>query len=142
MTNTMHVGGTEQNVLVSVAVNGQTIGTFDSFTGGDALAKPAQHRSGGQETLTSYRTLALYSEATVSHIMWLEVSWEMVRGLIPKAGSVPMSATLQPIDADGNAYGNARTATGMFLGVSGIKVDSNSEVLQSFMLHMSVDAWS
>ena len=135
------VGGTEQSQLVSVAVNGTTIGVFDSFDGGDALAPSAQHRSGGQGNMTSYKTLPKYSEATVGRVLNLAVDWETVRGLIPLAGQVRMTATLQPIDTDLVAYGNSRTASGMFLGISGIKTDSNSEALQNFMLHMSVDTW-
>ena len=135
------IGGTEQSQLVTVSINGTTVGTFDTFDGGDALAPSAQHRSGGQANMTSYKTLAKYSEASVSRVLNLAVDWETVRGLVPLAGQVPMTATLQPLDSDLVAYGNSRTATGLFLGVSGVKVDSNSEALQSFMLHMSVDAW-
>lgn len=142
MSSTMPVGGTEQSVLVTISIDGVTFGTFNTFDGGDALAPAAQHRSGGQANMTSYRTLAKYSEASVSRIVNLAVDWEVVRQLIPAAGSVSCTATLQPLDADLNAYGKARVATGMFLGISGIKVDSDSESLQNFMLHMSVDQWA
>lgn len=141
MTQETIVGGTELSELATVAVNGTTIGVFDTWSGGDALAPSAQHRSGGQQQMTSYRTLAKYSEMSVGRVLNLAVDWETIRGLIPLAGQVPASITLQPLDADLVAYGNSRTATGMFLGVSGIKGDSNSETLQDFQLHMSVDAW-
>lgn len=142
ITDNLPIGGTEQSELVSVAVNNVTIGVFNTFDGGDALAPAAQNRSGGEINLTSYRTLPKYSEATVSRVVNLAVDWEVIRSLIPLAGQVSMSATIQPLDINRVAYGNARVATGQFLGVSGVKVDSNSETLQTFMLHMSVDSWA
>lgn len=144
MTDTstaLPVGGTEQSELVTVVVNGSTIGTFSTWTGGDAMATSAQHRSGGQANMTSYRTRAKYSEMTVGRPVNLAVDWETIRSLIPLAGLVPGSVTLQPLDADLNAYGASRTATGMFLGVGGLKGDSNSEAIQTFDLHFSVDQW-
>jgi hypothetical protein len=141
-TNNIPVGGTEQSELVTVAVNGDSLGVFDTWEGGDAMATSAQHRSGGQKNQTSYRTLPKYTDMKVSRVLNLAVDWELVRDLVPQAGVVPASVTVQPLDSDQNAYGNARTATGMFLGVDGIKGDSTSEALQMFGLNFSVDSWA
>jgi hypothetical protein len=136
------VGGTQQSELVTVSIDGQTIGVFDSLTGGDVMAPPTKFRSGGQYIETSYQTLPKFSDISVGRVLNLAVDWEVIRNLRTKAGRVPMTVTVQPLDADLNAYGNSQTATGLFLGVKGIKVDSNSEAIQDFMLDMSTDAWS
>lgn len=144
MTDTLTsnaVGGTEQSELISFAVNGKTIGVFNTYEGGDAYATAAQYRSGGQANMTSYRTRPKYSDITVGRVVNLAVDWEVVRGLIPLSGLVSASCTLQPLDADLNAYGNSRTASGLFLGVGGIRADSDSEAIQNFNLKMSVDVW-
>ncbi len=141
VSNTNIVGGTEQSELVTATVNGVTIGTFNSADGGDAYATATQNRSGGQANMTSYRTRPKYTELNVSRVVNLAVDWEVIRGLIPLAGLVPGSVTIQPLDTDLNAYGNPRTATGMFLGVGGVRIDSNSEALQNFTLRFSVDVW-
>lgn len=141
-TTNIPVGGTEQSELVTVAVNGQSLGVWDTWSGGDALAISSQHRAGGQGNQTSYRTLPKYSEMVVSRVLNLAVDWELIRMLRSLAGRSPASITLQPLDADLNAYGNAQTATGMFLGLGNIKGDSNSEALQMYELHFSVDSWA
>lgn len=135
------VGGTEQSQVISMSVNGQTIGTFNTMDGGDAYATAAQYRSGGQANMTSYRTRPKYTDITVGRVVNLAVDWEVIRGLIPQAGLVPAQCTLQPVDTDLNAYGASRTASGLFLGVGGIRVESDSESIQNFMLKMSVDVW-
>jgi hypothetical protein len=135
------VGGTEQSVLVTVEVNGQSLGVWDTLAGGDALAPSAQRRSGGQKNFQSYRTLAKYAELTVSRVCNLAVDWELIRTLDSLAGGVVASVTEQPLDSDQNAYGASRTAVGMFLGVTNPRVDSNSETIQMYELHISVDQW-
>jgi hypothetical protein len=136
------VGGTQQSELVTVAINGVTIGVFDTLTGGDVTAPPTKFRSGGQYNETSYQTLPKYSDISVARVVNLAVDWEVIRGLRQLAGRVPMTVTVQPLDADLNAYGESQTATGLFLGVKGIHIDSNSEAIQEFTLDMSVDSWS
>jgi hypothetical protein len=136
------VGGTKQSGLVTAAVNGNSIGVFDTWTGGDAAATSAQHRSGGQGNMTSYRTLPKYSMITIGRVNNLAVDWDLIRGLIPQAGLVSGSVTIQPLDSDLNAYGNSRTATGLFLGVKGLDGDSDSEDIQSYQLDFSVDSWA
>lgn len=140
-TTALPVGGTEQSELITVSVNGQTIGTFDTAEGGAALSPSAQHRSGGNAIQTSYRTLPKFSEMVVSRVLNLATDWELLRTLITQAGVVTGQVTKQPIDQNRAAYGNSRTATGMFLGVDEPKTDSDSEALQMLTLHFSVDSW-
>lgn len=141
MTDTLPVSGTEQSVLITVVVNGQSLGVWDTASGGDTLAPATQHRSGGQANMQSYRTLPKFSEITVSRIVQQPADWELDRQLKSLAGGAPASVTYQPLDSDQNAYGNSQTAIGLFLGVTQPRADSNSEALQSYELHMSVDQW-
>lgn len=141
MTDTLPIGGTEQASLVTVVVNGQSLGVWNTLSGGDSLASSTQFRSGGQKNMQSYRTLPKFSEITVTRVVNLAVDWELQRSLKSLAGGVPASVTVQPLDGDQNAYGNAETAVGLFLGVTQPRVDSNSEALQTYELHMTVDQW-
>lgn len=136
------VGGTEQSELVTVVVDGQTLGVFDTWSGGDSAAKSVMHRPGGMGPQRSYVTLPTYSEVTVGRVLELDRDWELIRSLVPKAGRTLGSVTIQPLDADGNAYGSSRTASGRFLGVKGIKGDSNSENIQTFDLEFAVESWA
>lgn len=141
-TNVLPIGGTEQSQLITVVVNGQSLGVFDSYSGGDAAAASTQHRAGGQRTQTSYATLPKYSGITVSRVFQLTRDVALVKTLRQKAGIVTGSVTVQPLDATGNAYGQAMVASGQFLGVKGLKGDSESEAVQMFELDFSVDSWA
>lgn len=138
----MPVGGTEQSELVTVSVNGATIGIFDTWSGGDAEAPSVQHRPGGLGPQISYSSLAKFTQMVVGRVINLALDWELIRTLIPQSGIVVGAVTIQPLDANGTVYGSSRTATGMFLGVKGIKGDSNSDALQMFELDFSVDSWA
>jgi hypothetical protein len=135
------VGGTKQDTLVTVSVNGQTLGVFDTYSGGDVMAPSTKYRQGGQKNEQSFATQAKYSDMKVGRVLKLNVDWETVRGLKQQAGRVTCQATVQPLDADRNAYGSPQTATGLFLGVAGIDGDSNSEAIQDWTLSLSVDQW-
>lgn len=141
-TNVLPVGGTEQNYLVSVVVDGQSLGVWDTFSGGDASATAAQHRAGGQRTMQSYPTLPKYASLTVSRVMEFTRDWTLERTLKQKAGLVTGSVTIQPLDATGNAWGSPQVATGQFLGTKGLKADSDSEALATYDLDFSVDSWA
>lgn len=135
------IGGTEQSELITVAINGVSIGEFNTMTGGGSMATPPQSRSGGQRNQTSYRVRPKYGPVKVSRILDLASDWELIRSLKPQAGLVQGSITLTPVDADLNVYGESQTASGMFMGVDDISVNVNSESLQDFTLNFTVDSW-
>jgi hypothetical protein len=135
------IGGTEQSQIVSVSINGVSIGIFNSLTGGGSTATVPQARSGGQLNQQSYRVRPKYGAIKVSRILNLATDWELIRSLKPQAGLAPASVTVQPVDADLNAYGESQTATGMFTGVDDINVNVDSEAVQNFTLNFTVDAW-
>lgn len=141
MTLVNPIGGTEQSELVTLVINGNSAGVFDSWSGGDAMAKSAQHRPGGMGPQKSYPAKRTYTDMKVSRVLEFDRDWELVALISQFGGEQMASVTIQPIDPDGNAYGNSRTATGMFLGVSGIKGDSNSEAVQMFDITISVDSF-
>jgi hypothetical protein len=136
------VGGTELSQLVTAVVNGTSIGVFDTLTGGDSVAPGAQYRSGGMGIQVSYTTLPKFSDIKITRVLDESVDWELIRTLKQQAGRVAGSVTVQPLDSDGNSYGNSQTSQGMFLGVGSIKVDSNSDTIQTYELTFSVDSWS
>jgi hypothetical protein len=130
---------TEQNYLITVVVNGQALGVFDTFSGGDAAAPSVQHRPGGMGPQVSYATLAKFSPITVSRVLEPARDWELLRSLTQIGGRVDASMTEQPLDADGNPFGAPKTYTGQFLGVKSGKVDSTSDALRMFEIDMSCD---
>lgn len=114
------------NYSVTVIIDGQTIGVFDTFNGGDAIATSTKHRPGGMGEEKDYASLPSYSDITVSRVYERERDHELLRSLTRKAGRVPWSITEQPLDASGNAWGAPTVYSGRFLGVKRGDVDSTS----------------
>lgn len=136
------VAATEQSYLLTMVVDGQALGTFDSFSGGDAAAKSVKHRPGGMGPEKSYASLPSYTDITVARVLEPARDWELIRALTQKSGRVDASLTVQPLDADGKAWGSPKTYSGQFLGVKDGKVDSTSDALRMFELDMSCDVIS
>lgn len=129
--------GTEQNYLVTVVVDGQALGVFDTFSGGDPAAQSVKHRPGGMGPEKSYATLPSYTDVTVGRVLEPARDWELIRQLTQKAGRVDASATVQPLDADGNIWGNPKTYNGTFLGIKDGKVDSTSDAIKMLEVDLS-----
>lgn len=136
----MPVGGTLLNQSVTVVVDGQNLGVFDTFTGGDAVSKVTKHRPGGMGPERAYPGLPSFSDLTVTRVNEFDRDWEIIRSLRPKAGRVLGSVTVQPLDSDGNAYGNSQTYSGRFVGVKGLKGDSKSEAESMYDLDFAIEA--
>lgn len=117
---------TKLNYLVTVTVGGVNLGTFDSLTGGDALAPSTKHRPGGMGPEKSYATLASYSTVTVSRVYERERDHELIRSLTGKAGVEKASVSEQPLGEDGKAWGKPTVYAGRFLGVKRGDTDSTS----------------
>lgn len=132
----------EQQYSVTVVVNGATIGAFDTYTGGDAIAKSNKHRPGGMGEEKSFVALPSYTDMTVSRVLERQRDWELTRQLVPLAGRVLGSVTIQPLDENGAAWGASRVASGRFLGVKGWKADSNSDAVLMYELDFSIEHWA
>lgn len=142
MANTVPVvGGTDQSYLVTVVMNGTNVGVFDTWSGGDAVAKSNKHRPGGMGDEVAYASLPSFTDMTVGRVLEADRDWDLVGLITQYGGRVPGSITIQPLDADGNAYNSSRTATGVFLGVKGLKADSTSDAIQMYELDFAVTSW-
>ena len=128
----------EAQWLIHVTVNGQDLGVWDTFGGGDTTTKPPKHRPGGMGPEIVYVGLRTYSDITVSKVYDPPTVHELVRQLMGIAGTAPMTVSKQPLDADGNAYGNPIVYQGVLSSVKPGKADSNSETLDLAEIDMTV----
>lgn len=118
---------TKQSYLLSVVVDGIQLGTFDTKTGGAAMAKGNKHRPGGMGVEKSYVSLPSYSDMKLTRVYELARDHELARRLYGRSGVASASVTEQPLDANGVPYGNPIVYSGRFLGINPGDVDSNSE---------------
>lgn len=129
---------TAMQFLIHATVDGQQLGVFDTHQGGDAVAKEVKHRPGGMGPEVAYVSLPSYSTITVTRVMQRTRDWALEKSLIPKAGKVTGSVTIQPLDDDGNTWGDPMTYSGKFLGVKPPKTDSNSETVAMWELDFEI----
>lgn len=123
---------------VSAVVDGQTIGIFDTMSGGDVVSDESKHRPGGMGPEVSYVALPSPAQITVTRVYEKTRDHELIRTLTAKAGRVTGSITEQPLDEDGNAWGNPVVYSGRFLGVKRGDVDSTSNDPRMFELDFSI----
>lgn len=128
----------EQQFLVTVNIDGQNIGTFDTWSGGDALATETKHRPGGMGDEVSIAGLISYAAGTVTRVYERSRDHELLRTLTPKGGRVKASVTEQPLDDNGNVWGKPNVYTGRFMGVKRGDVDSTSGSPRMLELDISV----
>lgn len=131
-------GGTEQSSQITVSVDEVALGVFDTYTGGEPLAKANKHRAGGMGLEVSYASLPSWSDITVSRVYEWARDWEMERILVRKAGRVTAHMTEQPLDAAGMAYGSPKVWQGRFLGVKPGKADSTSDAIRMWELDIEI----
>jgi hypothetical protein len=129
---------TKMQFLITVVVDGQNIGVFDTWSGGDAVATESKHRPGGMGTEESYVSLPSYTSGAVTRVYKRERDHELLRTLTGKAGRVPASVTEQPLDDNGNAWGKPTVYSGRFLGPKRGDMDSTSDDPRMLELDISV----
>jgi len=130
---------TEMNWVENVVVDGIPLGPFDTRSGGDALAKETKHRPSGMGPEKTYVTLPSYSTATLGRVYERERDHELVRTLIGRAGRARASYSEQPLDGDGNSWGQPLISSGRFLGIKIGKTDSNSDAPRMLEVDIAIE---
>jgi hypothetical protein len=117
---------TSQQAQVSVTVDGQPLGVFDSRSGGGVTAEVNKRRSGGMGPIKSYRALPDYEDVTVSRVFELARDLELYRTLQTRVGKADMVVTEQRLDVDGIPFGRPRNWVGVLQGLTPPEHDSES----------------
>lgn len=131
--------GSEQQWLVSLTVDGEDYGVFDSFTGGDVVAPTVKHRPGGMGPEVTYNSLPAFSDVVVGRVYQTNRDHALINKLHAKAGRKAASVTLQPLDNDGHPWGVARVYQGRLISIKDGKTDSNSNAPRMFEVDIAVE---
>lgn len=129
---------TQQQVLLTVTVDGLPLGVFDTKSGGETTAEPTKRRSGGMGRQKSYAALPDHGDVTVSRDYDLERDHELVRRLRRRVGRASMVIAEQPLDENGAPWGQPVIHTGRLIGVSPSEVDSDSADAAMFELSAQI----
>lgn len=131
---------TSQQSLITVTVDGVSLGVFDSLSGGNTAAEPAKHRPGGMGQERTYAGLSTQENVTVSRVYERERDHELLRSLASRAGRARMTISERPLDDDGLPWGRAVVRTGRLGPISRGDVDSTSGDPRMFELTCIVES--
>lgn len=136
---TSHFYGSEQQWLATLNVNGVDYGIFDKFTGGDVSAAANKHRPGGMGPEVTYLALPTYTDVSLTKVYETQRDHDRVAQLHDLVGRALASVTLQPLDDQGNPWGNPRVYQGRLIGVKDGGTDSMSNAARMFEVDISVE---
>lgn len=116
---------TQQQSLITVTVDGEPWGVFDTLSGGDTTAEPTKRRSGGGG-MKSYAAFGDSDDVTVGRVYERERDHEKLRKARRRVGRAEMVVSEQPLDDDGAPWGKPTVYTGRLIGLAPGEADSNS----------------
>lgn len=128
----------QQNSLITVAVNGAPWGTFDSRTGGETTAEVGKYRPGGMAREKTRKALPTTSELTVAREYEFERDIDLLRYARTVTGSAQVTVNSQPLDDAGVPFGKPTTWTGTLMSANGGDEDSESNDGRDFELGVTV----
>ncbi len=125
---------TQHHSLVTVTVDGQPLGVFESRTGGESTAEVSKYRPGGMQKQKSRKGQGEVGDVTVTRSWERERDADLERRLRPRVGRADVIVNDQPLDDDGAPWGKPTTWTGTLSSVTGGDSDANSNDAKPFEL--------
>jgi hypothetical protein len=134
-----HFYGSEQQWLATLNVGGVDYGVFDRFTGGDVTSTVNKHRPGGMGPEVTYMSLPMYSDVVVSKVYHTQQDHRRIAELHQQVGKSLATVSLQPLDDNGNPWGNPRVYQGRVVSVRDGQTDSGSNAPRMFEVDIAVE---
>lgn len=117
----------EDQYAVSVSVDGEPLGVFDKFSGGETSSEETKYKPGGMVPQRSLGGSASTDNVTVSRLYDLERGDnDLVKRLRPRTGRGIVVVSKQPLDVDGNPFGKPDVYTGKLQRIKAPDHDSES----------------
>lgn len=116
----------QQNSLITVAVNGTPLGVFDRRSGGDTTAEVGKYRPGGMARQKTRKGLPTTDDLTVARELEYDRDVEIARWLRTVVGNAQVTVNSQPLDDNAAPFGKPTTWTGTLNSVGGGDEDSES----------------
>lgn len=125
--------------LINVTVDGEPLGIFDSWDGGDGDSDEVKYRPGGGQSELSLGGSTMVTNITVGRLYLRERDHEMARRLYQRRGKARATVSRQPLDDDGLPYGAPNVWQGVLKTVTYPAIDSTSNAASILSLVVSTD---
>ncbi|MFW6776071.1 hypothetical protein ACOACO_17440 [Nocardioides sp. CPCC 205120] len=112
---------------VTVVVDQEPLGPFDTSSGMETTAEVNKRRQGGMRGEKAYPAHATHGDATVGRVYERERDHELARKLRGKVGWAKVTISRQPLGDDGVAWGTPIVSTGTLSGVTIPETDAESD---------------
>ena len=131
------------NVRIEHPVSGAMInyGTFDKVDGGEIDSGTKTHNPGGMVIPIALAGPKTVSNLVVTRAYRLARDHDVIQQLIDSVGRSSTIVTVQPLDADGNAYGTPITYLGILKSVTPPSPDSQSSTAALLSLEVVVEGF-
>lgn len=129
---------TQHHSSVTVTLDGEPLGIFETRTGGDPTASVSKYRPGGMKAQKTRNGLPDYSDVVVSRSRELGVEEAAIVKARRRTGLGIVVVTDQPLDANGSPFGKPDVYTGTLAAMKGGDSDANSDDGKMFELTITV----
>jgi hypothetical protein len=128
----------QQNSLITVAVNGTPLGVWDRRSGGESAAELGKYRPGGMARQKVRKGLPVVGDLTVAREFEFDRDIELLRWLRTVVGTAQVTVNSQPLDDAATPFGKPTTWTGTLNSANGGDEDSDSNDGRDFELGITV----
>src|SRR5215475_3364414 len=111
---------------VTAAVDGRDLGVFETFSGGEVDSEETTFKLGAMGPRVSLGGSVNVGNVTIGSLFDLSRWQPIIHWVISRAGKGTLTVKKQPLDVDGNAFGDPLTYTGKLKQVNPPDVDANS----------------
>lgn len=116
----------QDNFAITVTVDDENLGVFQTFSGGESEAESTKNRPGAMEPEESLGGPTSVANVTTGRRFRPDRDAAIEARLHAKCGRAKAVVKKQPLDPDRNPYGQPRVYTGTLIRVAGPESDSNS----------------
>jgi hypothetical protein len=123
----------------TVTIDGAKFGTWDTLGGGAATATETKYSPGGMGPQKSLGGKNNVDNLTLGKLIEPTADeWNAIKALMAtRVGKAEVSVSRQPLDVDGNPFGEPLVYSGKLLTVTPGDTDSNSEAAQVWTITVS-----
>lgn len=129
----------ENQFRITLTLEGNSLGTWDKDSGGTAGSNTTTYPPGGMAPTEAISGTQTMDTITVSRAFDLDRDGPLMATLYAARGKGAMKFKKQPLDDDGNAYGDAIVRTGILATVAEPSTDSTSTSVGMLVLTITAD---
>lgn len=125
---------------ITVTINGTDYGVWAKMDGGDADSTDTKYKPGGMQPEISLGGAKTVNNITVTRLYLRERDHVAVPALVEAVGKGAATITKQPLDVEGNVFGQPLVYTGVLKMVNLPKADAESAGAAEIALEISTKA--